>query len=96
MDGEKSSERDCEGDAWVGVVRKKEKEMETGEVGFLFFVAWNGGEGERTRMRTGMCCRSGGCGLAGDCGAGTKRHAAGCVGRLEPERSLLVAAECLM
>ena len=38
MDGEKSSERDCEGDAWVGVVRKKEKEMETGEVGFLFFV----------------------------------------------------------
>ena len=38
MDGEKSSERDCEGDAWVRVVRKKEKEMEIGFAGFLFFV----------------------------------------------------------
>lgn len=55
MDGEKSGERDCEGNARVGVVRKKEKEMETGEVGFLFLLHGMGGGGiERTRMRTGM------------------------------------------
>ena len=53
MDGEKGSERDCEGDAWVGVVRKKEKEMETGEVGFLFFVAWNGGRGRKNKDENG-------------------------------------------
>lgn len=53
MDGEKSSERDCEGDAWVGVVRKKEKEMETGEVGFLFFVAWKGGRGRKNKDENG-------------------------------------------
>lgn len=45
MDGEKSGERDCEGNARVGVVRKKEKEMETGEVGFLFLLHGMGGEG---------------------------------------------------
>lgn len=33
--------------------KKKEKEMETGEVGFLFFVAWNGGRGRKNKDENG-------------------------------------------
>lgn len=53
MDSEKGSERDCEGDAWVRVVRKKEKEMETGEVGFLFCVEWCGMEEKERKNESG-------------------------------------------
>lgn len=41
MDGEKSSERDCEGNAWTRFGLDsglQKKEMEIGFAGFLFFV----------------------------------------------------------
>ena len=54
MDGEKSGERDCEGNARGGVVRKKEKEMETGEVGFLFLLhGMGGGRGRKNKDENG-------------------------------------------
>lgn len=89
MDGEKSSERACEGDAWVGVVRKKEKEMETGEVGFLFFVAWNGGRGRKNKDENGNVLPEWRLWAGGRLWGWYRKTCGGMW-------SLLVAAECLM
>ena len=52
MDGEKSSERDCEGNAWTRFGLDsglQKKEMEIGFAGFLFLcgVEWNGRKREK-------------------------------------------------
>lgn len=56
MDGEKSSERDCEGDAWTRFglnLGLQEKEMEIGFAGFLFCIEWNGMEEKEIKNESG-------------------------------------------
>ena len=56
MDGEKSSKRDCEGNAWTRFGLDsglQKKEMKIGFAGFLFCVEWCGMEEKERKNESG-------------------------------------------